>query len=365
MSRTIPNYTLKRALNTHMDALKNLAHYWLAAGAKAFSIWDDQFHILMSWPSEGIEVTHTHADEQLEAKLFLNGQPIGVIRVAGRKDRLQQHQLEAEAMLISHLLSLTIEQENHSSNNAAWGRIKSEVDITASIQLQLLPHKFPRLDDLDLYAYSRPAAQVGGDFYEFTAQKDRPLVFAVGDISGKGLPAAMLMAMTRIVLHGAARFMPVIHPKAIISRVNEDLYDDFTEVGMFATVFTGCYDSNSRLLSYANAGHSPVVYCPVRGKARLLEADGPAIGVLPTNLCENNCFTFHPGDVLVVATDGFNEAYDLSGEMFGYKRFLDLIEELSPHTAEEIATGLLTAIDQFASGHEQHDDQTLIIVKGV
>ena len=179
-------------------------------------------------------------------------------------------------------------------------RLKAELDVTASIQLQLLPRNIPSVVGLDMYARCRPAAQVGGDFYTFTKHSSGHLVMTIGDVSGKGLPAALLMTMTRTVLRGVTRFIPLLHPKAVLHRINENLYDDFTDVGMFVTVWVGCYDSVTKQFLYTNAGHSPVIYCPAGGSARILQADGPAIGVLPTIQSENVTFTFLAGDVLVL-----------------------------------------------------------------
>jgi sigma-B regulation protein RsbU (phosphoserine phosphatase) len=239
------------------------------------------------------------------------------------------------------------------------------MDMAAKIQLQLLPQQFPHINGLDIYAHSYPAEQVGGDFYDFSAYKDRPFVFAIGDVSGKGLPAALFMTMTRTVLHTTARSLPSIDPKAILTRVNEDLYEDFSEVGMFATAFAGCYDSHSARLSYANAGHSPIIYCPAGGPAILLEADAPMLGILPTSTCTNHVLPFRTNDILVAATDGLNESFNADGEMFGYERLLKTVETLAHLPSKQIGNELLKAINQFTRGYVQSDDQTFIIIKGV
>jgi sigma-B regulation protein RsbU (phosphoserine phosphatase) len=171
--------------------------------------------------------------------------------------------------------------------------------------------------------------------------------------------------MMRIVLHGAARFMPEVSPRLLLSRVNEDLYEDFTDLGMFATAFVGCYDPFVRRLTYANAGHAPILFCPHGGPAVLLEADGPAVGMLPLNLCANICLDFLPGDVLMAATDGLTEASNRQGELFGSERLLHLLEQLAPLSAREIVEGMIQAVLQFSDGEEQHDDQTLVLLKGV
>lgn len=242
-------------------------------------------------------------------------------------------------------------------------KLQTELELAHQVQLNLLPRKPPHINGLDLWAASRPALQVGGDFFDFQQKKGHPLSFAVGDISGKGLPAALLMSMTRTAIRSKANDTPSPSPGDIVSEVNEELYDDFTDVNMFATVFVGQY--NHRHLIYANAGHSPVIYRPVRGEARLLEADGTALGVLPTSFSQDHELTFQPGDLLVVGTDGLNETQNEKQEMFGYDRLLDLVNTVSDFPAQEIGQALYQAVTSFGAGEPQFDDQTLMVIKGM
>jgi sigma-B regulation protein RsbU (phosphoserine phosphatase) len=148
-------------------------------------------------------------------------------------------------------------------------------------------------------------------------------------------------------------------------RSNEELYEAFTKVNMFATVFLGQYDVEARKLLYANAGHSPVIYRPADGEARLLQADSTAIGILPTNHPVDQKLDFQLGDVLVVGTDGLNEAHNEQDEMFGFDRLLSFVNSLASKPAKEIAHGLYHAVERFSDGHPQYDDQTLMVLKGV
>ncbi|MEI2611538.1 MAG: GAF domain-containing SpoIIE family protein phosphatase [Candidatus Promineifilaceae bacterium] len=243
-------------------------------------------------------------------------------------------------------------------------RLQTEMKLARDVQLQLLPQHPPQVAGLTLYARSLPAMQVGGDFYDFIQEPGRPLIFTVGDVSGKGVSSALVMTMIRTVIRSAGRFDPQATPQSLLDRANRDLYDDFTDLAMFATVFVGQYDAKNRCLTYANAGHSPVIYCPAGGAARLLEADGTAVGILPDNLATNQKLPFGNGDVLIAATDGFSEAQDTHGQFFGYDRLLELVKTHCHKTAREIAEILFAAVMQFASGHLQDDDQTLIVVKG-
>lgn len=254
-------------------------------------------------------------------------------------------------------------------------RLQAEMELARQVQMGLLPRRAPNVEGISAFGESRPALRVGGDFYDFypasSASADKsvpaarlPMTFAVGDISGKGMPAALLMAMTRTTLRGGALSGVASTPEAVLAAANEDLYDDFTEVGMMATVFVGCYDPTTRILSYANAGHSPVIYCPAGGTALLLEADGPAMGVLSFSLSLNQRLLFSAGDLLIVGTDGFNEAANAAGEMFGIERLLRLIEQLADRSASEIARELFSAVGSFSAEHPQDDDQTVVVIKG-
>ena len=249
--------------------------------------------------------------------------------------------------------------------NLQRARLQTEMELAQNVQLNLLPHESPQISGLDLWAGSRPASQVGGDFYDFILRPSQPLTFTVGDVSGKGMPAAMLMTMMRTVVRSKMGALPGPTPEQVVTRSNEELYDDFTDLSMFATMFIGQYEPDSRKLVYANAGHSPVVYCPVEGSARLLEADGTAIGILPTSFSLNQQLVVRPGDVLVVATDGLNEARNAQDELFGYVRLLELIESLADRSARHIADALFRTVQSFSAGKAQEDDQTLIVIKGI
>lgn len=244
-------------------------------------------------------------------------------------------------------------------------RLQTEMKLAQSVQLNLLPQLPPGVTGLDLWAASHPASRVGGDFYDFIMRPDQSLTFTVGDVSGKGMPAALLMAMTRTVIRNKAKAVPTPTPEVVMGLSNEELYHDFTEVSMFATVFVGQYEPDSRELLYANAGHSPVVYCPAGGGARLLRADGTAMGILPKSLSADQRLQIEPGDVLVVGTDGLSEAHNAHDEMFGYDRLLEVVESLAARPAQAIADGLYRTVNNFSAGQPQDDDQTLVVLKGV
>ena len=259
----------------------------------------------------------------------------------------------------AHIENVLLHQDN-----LRQAKLETELQMAAGIQARLLPQVMPVVAGLDIAGRSRPAQQVGGDFYDLARRGGQLFVFA-GDVSGKGMSAALLMSIAHTVINNAMRFMPAPTAKALMARINEDLYDDFTDVGMFATAFVGCFDPSSRAFTYANGGHSPVIYRPAGGSAHLLVADGTAVGVLPLSLCEEQCLLLEPDDLLVIATDGLCEAVDAGGHMFGYDRLLDLVDGLAAAPAALVVATLLDAVERFAVDCPQADDQTLVVLKGV
>lgn len=247
----------------------------------------------------------------------------------------------------------------------AQTRLQAEMDVARRVQLHLLPQARPNVPTLDIYADSRPALQVGGDFYDFVSEPDRPLLLLLGDVAGKGISAAMIMGLVHTATRSAARFMPNPTPAKVLSRTNNDLYDDLTQLDSFITAFIAQYIPEQELMRYANAGHAPVIYRPPEGPARLVESDGIPLGVLPITLSEDHTFEFGAGALLVVTTDGFSEAHDANGVMFGYEQLLELVDEFADQPAQVIAYGLYNTIDSFTNGQPQEDDQTLIIIKGL
>lgn len=267
------------------------------------------------------------------------------------------------AQAIAEQAGVQIENAILHQETISQARLQAEADLARNVQVGLLPRRLPHIAGVDLFASMRPALEVGGDFYDFLINKSGGCLFCVGDVSGKGMSSAILMAMTRTVLRNTARYVQTASPQSMLDRATSDLYNDYTEVGMFSTTFVGQVEPGGRSLAYANAGHSPVIFCPSDGPARLLEADGPGIGVLPVCLSEDQTLSWTPGDVLIVATDGFAEQRNGAGEMFGYDRLLHLAESVRHQSAAGIGQALLAAVADFAVGRAQDDDQTLVILK--
>lgn len=246
-------------------------------------------------------------------------------------------------------------------------RLHIEMQMARQIQQRLMPQHLPEIDGLDIYADWRPARQASGDFYDLIVRPDRPFLFAIGDVSGKGMPAALITVETMTEIRSQSKILLDPNPAAMMRGLNEELYSDFTRAEMLATVFIGQYDMASRELRYANAGHAPVIYCPYDGPPRLIQAKDPPIGVLPIIAYQRQSLLLRSGDILLITTDGFTEAFNPEGTMFGYERMLSLLATLREQSVHAIASNLFAAVEQFSARtegeQELSDDQAILVLK--
>lgn len=238
----------------------------------------------------------------------------------------------------------------------------AEMAEAAQIQANLIRREATAVAGLDIFHSCLPAREIGGDFYDFQQKGEQALNIAVADVSGKGMPAALLMTATRSALRSSAKMEQ--SPAETLTRVNTDLYDDLTETGRFVTLFLGQYDDKSRHLTYANAGHALVIYCPVGEPCRVLQAPDAPIGVLDQYTFTQETIRLENEDLLLVCSDGLFEARDSASEQIGIERFVQWVEQLADCPPHLIGRRLLETVDAYSRGHEQDDDQTLVILKG-
>ena len=242
-------------------------------------------------------------------------------------------------------------------------RTSEEMDEAAIIQRALMTCAPGGVANVEVAATCRPARLVGGDLYDVHERSDGRLSIIEADVSGKGLPAAMMAAEVRTMLRETARQIPA--PSVALVLANRRLYDDLSEVNKFVTVFAAFYSPQQCTLTYANGGHSVITYSPHGGGARIIEPTGMPLGVFPDVEYGEETLPFGPDDLLVVASDGFAEAHNDEHEMFGYDRLLAAINAAAHLPARRIADDLLAQVAAFAGPCEQADDQTLIVLKGI
>ena len=258
--------------------------------------------------------------------------------------------------------------QNLTTEVAHRERVSREIEIAREVQERLFPQVYPKVPGVDLAGYCRPAQAVGGDYYDFfilpawQGDEER-LALALGDISGKGISAALLMASLRASLRSAALLQPG-DLATLMRHVNRLVYESST-TNRYATFFYAELDPQSRVLTYVNAGHNPPVI--LRGKEIIhLDATGTVIGLIPDAPYARAGIVLQPGDVLLAFTDGISEAMTIDDEEWGEDRMLACIQQLLSEpdctaSAHQILNCILEAADTFTAGAPQHDDMTLLI----
>jgi sigma-B regulation protein RsbU (phosphoserine phosphatase) len=250
-------------------------------------------------------------------------------------------------------------------------KLNREIEIAREVQERLFPQHLPEISGLDYFGRCRTALGVGGDYYDFLALPDGKLGVALGDVSGKGIAAALTMASLQASLRADA--MRAGNDLAgLITRVNAMLYDASTE-DRYATLFYAQYDPATHRLSYVNAGHCPPILLrraakngPENGTVeRLDQAGGTVVGLLPECSYEQAEACLSPGDLLVIYTDGFSEAMNPNLEEWGEKRLFDAVSSCNGLPAKDSITKIMQAADAFAAGAPQSDDMTLVILRAL
>lgn len=241
-------------------------------------------------------------------------------------------------------------------------RLSRELEIAAEIQESLLPTDLPKVRDLEMTVASIPASEVGGDFYDFVAIDDHKLTLVMGDVAGKGIPAAMLTSVTRTMLRVEA--MRGESPKAIIQRANNVLHQDLSRADSFVTVFVATIDTEKQTLDYASAGHAPVLlWRAISRTTEQLRATFPPIGIFGYQGESPRTIPLHPGDMLMLYTDGITEAQSPNGELFGLNRLIYILESKADESPETVREYIQSEITNFRKNAPGGDDATLLIVK--
>jgi phosphoserine phosphatase RsbU/P len=266
-------------------------------------------------------------------------------------------------------------------------RLENELAIAQEVQAQLFPSKVSELESLEVHGFCRPARTVSGDYYDFVTASSHKLILAVGDISGKGISAALLMA----TIHSAVRAYSVeslpqlrepvavgaiagsgrrtdawpdgieVAPSTLLSLLNHQLYES-TPPEKYATLFLGIYDGRLRRLTYSNGGHLPPFLVSENGVVRKLEAGGTVVGLFDSLSYEEGIVEMRPGEIFVAYSDGVTEPENDFGE-FGEDRLLDLVRDNRHLPLPQISQIVTMAVDDWIGDKEQPDDVTLVLAR--
>jgi sigma-B regulation protein RsbU (phosphoserine phosphatase) len=272
------------------------------------------------------------------------------------------HEIRELSLIFNTMLSSIHDSVIHlKETTSAKERIESELNIARSIQMSIIPNLFPAFPhrpEFDVYACIVTAKAVGGDLYDFFFMDDDHLCFAIGDVSGKGVPASLFMAVTRTLMR--AKTVKGQTAGEIATLMNQILCQD-NNMSMFVTFFLCVLEISTGKLDCCNAGHNPpFILRRMQTIDRLGKVHGPPLGVFNGNPYASETVTLEPGDTILLYTDGVTEASNVAQELFDETRLLAALEECKMQSPKGITDIILAKATAFAGGAEQADDITIL-----
>jgi sigma-B regulation protein RsbU (phosphoserine phosphatase) len=253
--------------------------------------------------------------------------------------------------------------KNLQETTAAKERIESELKIAHDIQMSMVPKifpPFPHRREFDVHAILVPAKEVGGDFYDFFFIDEDHLCFAIGDVSGKGVPASLFMAVTITLLKASTSRGS--SPDEILSRLNEEICRDNSSC-MFVTLFTAILDIRTGRVEYSNGGHN-LPYLLSDGQIQPLDnTGGMVLGAMEGVKYARNGMVLQPGDKLLLYTDGVTEAMDERENLFSERRLEEFLASVDNASPDDLTSGLVSEVRRFAAGAAQSDDITILALR--
>jgi sigma-B regulation protein RsbU (phosphoserine phosphatase) len=299
---------------------------------------------------------------EMVAPIISNDKVIGAFDLeSDRKNAYTEDDLEI-LMLLASQVAIIIEKAMLHEQSVEKKRLQAQLEVARHVQLELLPARDPRLEGFDISAYNFSTEEVSGDYYDFVSLYEDHLGIVIADVSGKGVPAALLMAFLRASLRAA------IHtgyaPNISMAKVNNLLWESI-ENNQYVTAFYGALDATNRTLAYANAGHNPPLLMDASGNARFIERGGIPLGMFRDTRYYEYYLPIQPGQIIVLYTDGITEATNEAGVEYGRERLELKVREGRDLSARELINSLHADVLEWTEGRGASDDVTFVIIKSL
>lgn len=303
----------------------------------------------------------TSIKSMVSVPLIVKGKLIGYLAVFNKKDG-QLFEVEDRRLLviIASQSAQIIENARLYEEEKEYLQLKEEMKVATRIQNNLLPDQNPEIDGYEITGINIPAKEVGGDYFDFLYLNDERLGFCIGDITGKGMPAALLMAN----LQASLRSQVLINDKTdfCVKNINKLLHRN-TDDSKFATLFYGVLDPIHHEIKYCNAGHDHPLLVRAGNINQSLKATGMLLGVIEDVEYESARLSMEPNDVLLIYTDGITEAMNTEREEYGVERVSEVLVNNCSKSAVEIQNIILEEVKKHAGGYPQSDDITIMVIK--
>ncbi len=293
--------------------------------------------------------------------LLVKSEMIGALTLYNKKEeRTFSEEDQRLLAIIAGQSAQVVENSRLYEEEKEYFRMQDEVKVASQIQMGLLPKTPPQISGYDIAGKSIPAQLVGGDYFDFIRIDDDRLAVCLGDVTGKGMPAALLMANLQATIRGHT--LMDLSPKECAFRANNLLVQS-TDLGKFATLFYGILNSVEHTICFSNAGHDyPCLLSQTREPSRLATGGIP-LGFVADSVYVEEVVPFNPGSCLIIYSDGITEAMNTQDEEFGEHRICELVLDYKDDSAAQLLERILDAATDFSSGAPMRDDMTLVVVK--
>ena len=301
-------------------------------------------------------------NSEMVAPIISNSEVIGVFDLESDELNAYSNDDLEVLMLLASQVAIIIEKVMLHDQLIEKQRLETQLEVARQVQLELLPARDPELEGFDISAYNFPTEEVSGDYYDWVRIYDDQIGIVIADVSGKGVPAALLMSFLRASLRAATHIGYA--PHISMSKVNYLLWESI-ERNQFVTAFYGILDATNRTLSYSNAGHSPPLLMKADGTERFEERGGVPLGMFRDSRYYEYFETIEPGEVFVLYTDGVTEAMNSSDEEYERDRLVAAVRECRHLPAREMIDFIHRELTAWTEGRGAHDDVTFFIIKAL
>ena len=299
---------------------------------------------------------------EMVAPIISNDEVIGVFDLESDELNAYSNDDLEVLLLLASQVAIIIEKSMLHEQLIEKKRLQGQLEVARQVQLELLPAKDPELPGYDISAYNFPTEEVSGDYYDWVRIYDDQLGIVIADVSGKGVPAAILMAFLRASLRAATHIGYATNIS--MAKVNYLLWESI-ERNQFVTAFHAILDASNKTLSYSNAGHNPPILMKASGEIQSIDYGEQPLGMFQHTRYHQYHLLLEPGDVLVLYTDGATEAQNPGGEEFGPDRLVEAVKANYHHPAREMIASLQMAILDWTAHAGSSDDVTFFIIKAL
>ena len=304
----------------------------------------------------------TATRSEMVAPIISNTEVIGVFDLESDELNAYSEDDLQVLMLLASQVAIIIEKVMLHEQLIEKKRLEGQLEVARQVQLELLPAKDPQLEGYDISAYNFPTEEVSGDYYDWVKIFDDQIGLVIADVSGKGVPAALLMAFLRASLRAATHIG--YSPHVSMAKVNYLLWESI-ERNQFVTAFYGILDVTNRTLSYTNAGHNPPLLLTADGQHQFVERGSLPLGMFKDTRYHEYYQTIQPGEMLVLYTDGVTEAQNPKGEEYGRDRLARAVKVNRKLSARELIKAVHKEVIDWTDGKGATDDVTFFVIKAL